>query len=139
MVVDDLSTARVLVVDDSDLWRGYLLTKLYDARVVVVGIASNGEDAVQQALALQPDLVLMDVRLPGMSGLEAARRIWQGSPESEILFVSNEADPGVVRAAFTAGGRGYVLKALAAMELIDGMKAVLRGEPFLSSGLKGLE
>jgi DNA-binding NarL/FixJ family response regulator len=139
MVVDDLSTARVLVVDDSDLWRGYLLTKLHDARVVVVGIAADGEDAVQQALALQPDLVLMDVRLPGISGLEAARRIWQASPECEILFVSNEADPGVVRAAFTAGARGYVLKALAAMELIAGMKAVLRGEPFLSSGLKGLE
>jgi DNA-binding NarL/FixJ family response regulator len=93
MAVDDLSAARVLVVDDSDLWRGDVLMKLHDARVVVVGVASDGEDAVQQASALRPDLVLMDVRLPGLNGLEAARRIWQGSPQSEILFVSSEADP----------------------------------------------
>lgn len=137
--MDNLSAARVLVVDDSDLWRGYILSKLHDERIPVVGIASDGEEAVAQALALQPDLVLMDVRLPGMSGLEAARRIWRDSPQSEILFVSNEADPCVVREAFTSGGRGYVLKALAALELLEGMKAVLRGEPFISSGLKGLE
>lgn len=137
--MDDLSAARVLVVDDNDLWRGYVLTKLYDERIEVVGIALNGEEAVQQALALQPDLVLMDICLPGISGIEAARRIYQGSPNSEVLFVSNDADPGVVRAAFNAGGRGYVLKALAAIELIAGMRAVLRGEPFVSSGLKGLE
>ena len=135
----DLSAARVLVVDDNDLWRGYVLTKLFDEHVEVVGIALNGEDAVQQALILQPDLVLMDICLPGISGIEASRRIWRGSPNSEILFVSNDADPGVVRAAFNAGGRGYVLKALAAMELIPAMRAVLRGEPFVSSGLKGLE
>lgn len=139
MAVHDLSAARVLVVDDNDLWRGYVLAKLFDERVEVVGIALDGEDAVQQALALQPDLVLMDIRLPGISGIEAARRIWRGAPNSEILFVSNDADPGVVRAAFNAGGRGYVLKSLAAMELIAGMRAVLRGEPFVSSGLKGLE
>jgi DNA-binding NarL/FixJ family response regulator len=57
----------------------------------------------------------------------------------KILFVSSEADPGIVRAAFSAGGRGYVLKSLASMELIAGMKAVLRGEPFVSRGLKGFE
>jgi DNA-binding NarL/FixJ family response regulator len=139
MAERDLSAARVLVVDDNDQWRGYLLTRLHEERIEVVGIAFDGEDAVQQALALQPDLVLMDIRLPGISGIEAARRIWRGSQTSEILFVSNEADPGIVRAAFNAGGRGYVLKALAAIELIAGMKAVLRGEPFVSSGLKGLE
>ena len=139
MAVNELSAARVLVVDDNDQWRGYVLTKLHDERIEVVGIAFDGEDAVQQAVAVQPDLVLMDIRLPGISGIEAARRIWRGSPNSEILFVSNEADPGVVRAAFNAGGRGYVLKSLAARELVAAIRAVLRGEPFVSSGLKGLE
>jgi DNA-binding NarL/FixJ family response regulator len=139
MAVKDLSAARVLVVDDSDLWRGYILTKLHDERIEVIGIAMDGEDAVQQALVLQPDLVLMDIRLPGISGIEAARRIWRGSPGSEILFLSNDADPCVVRAAFNAGGRGYVLKSLAALELVAAMNAVLRGEPFISIGLKGLE
>jgi len=90
---------------------------------------------VQKAGELEPDLILMDIRLPGLSGIEAALQIQKLAPQSAILFLSQDSDPDVVHAALSAGGRGYILKSKVARDLVAGMEAVLGGKCFVSSGL----
>jgi DNA-binding NarL/FixJ family response regulator len=134
----DMSLVRILVVDDFCPWRGLILQQLSlfpDMRVV--GVASDGLEAVVKAEEFQPDLVLLDIRLPTVNGIEAARQIRRLVPGAKILFLSSNADVDVVRVALDAGGHGYVLKWDAAAALMPGIEAVLRGEKFLSCGLAG--
>ena len=98
----------------------------------------DGPAAVAKAEEIHPDLILMDIGLPRLNGIEAADQIQQIGLGSKILFVSQESDSDLVRAAFNAGGRGYVLKADAVDELLPAITAVLRGDQFLSSGLSRL-
>jgi DNA-binding NarL/FixJ family response regulator len=129
---------RILIVDDFCPWRGLILLHLSRfADMRVVGVASDGLEAVVQAEEFQPDLVLLDIRLPTLNGIEAARQIRQRVPQAKILFVSSSPDVDVVRAALSAGGHGYVLKWDAAVALVPGIKAVLRGEKFVSSSILG--
>jgi DNA-binding NarL/FixJ family response regulator len=134
----DMSLVRILVVDDFCPWRGLILQQLsLSADMRVVGVASDGLEAVIKAEEFQPDLVLLDVRLPTVNGIEAARQIRRLVPGTKILFLSSNADVDVVRAALSAGGHGYVVKWDAAVALVPGIKAVLRGEQFVSSGIFG--
>ena len=103
----------------------------------VIGVASDGLEAVLKTEALQPDLILLDIGLPKLNGIETARRIRSIAPESKILFLSQESDLDVVRAALSAGGHGYVVKSDAEDELIAAIEAVTEGRRYVSSELTG--
>jgi len=133
--VDDLSAVRVLAVDDSAPWRGFMTAHLRAKSVQVVGTAADGLAAIQQARALQPDIVLLDIWMPKLDGLAATREISRAVPSSRVVIVSNEADPDIVQAAFAAGARGYVLKSRAAVDLLNAVGPIVRGELFIGRGL----
>ncbi len=136
----DLSFIRILVVDDFKDWlRQVHLLLQSRLECQVIAEASDGSEAVQKAEELQPDLIVMDVGLPNLSGIEAAQQIRQRSPNSEIIFLSQNSDLDVVRAALATGALGYVRKIDAGRELLPAMDAVLRGKQFVSSSLKGHE
>jgi DNA-binding NarL/FixJ family response regulator len=101
----------------------------------VVGEASDGLEAVQKAQRLQPDLILLDIGLPTINGIEAARRILQYAPKTKILFVSAQQSPDIVEEALGTGACGYVVKSKAATELLAAVKAVLQGKQFVSGSL----
>ncbi len=102
----------------------------------VIAEASDGSEAVQKAEALKPDLILLDIGLPKLNGIEAAQQIRQLSPNSKIIFLSQNKDPEIVRAALGTGALGYVRKTDARRELLLAVDAVLRGEQFSSNGFK---
>lgn len=135
-----MSLVRVLVVDDFDPWRAFVVQHLKEhPHFRVLGCASDGLEGVQKAEELQPDLILLDISLPKLNGIELARKVRKLVPKARILFLSSNDDPDVVRAAFCAGGAGYVLKADAEGALLPGMEVVLLGKQFVSSSLSGIE
>jgi CheY-like chemotaxis protein len=103
----------------------------------VVGEVSDGLEATQQAKRLQPDLILLDIGLPSLNGIEAARRIHKLVPECKILFLSQESSADVVREALATGARGYVVKTDAGSELVEAVEAVLRTEQFVGRRFSG--
>jgi DNA-binding NarL/FixJ family response regulator len=133
--VDDLSAVRVLEVDDNAAWRRFVTAQLLERSVQVVGTAVDGLEAVQKARALQPDVIILDIWMARLNGLAAAREIATCARASKILIVSNERDPAIVRAAFAAGVRGYLLKLRAGIELLKAIEAIVRGELFLGLGV----
>jgi DNA-binding NarL/FixJ family response regulator len=129
---------RVLVVDDYPAWRHFVATALQKTGdFQVVWEACDGTEAVQQAEELQPDLILLDIGLPTLNGLEAARRIREVSPNSKILFVSENRSTDIVEAALQTGAGGYVLKSDVGSELLPGIQSVLEGKRFISASLAG--
>ena len=131
-------STRVLLVDDYAPFRHLVHSSLHrQPELEVVGEASDGLEAVQKALELQPDLILLDVGLPALNGIEAARRIRRLAPRSKILFLSEDRSLSVVAAALRSGASGYVVKSDAASGLLLGVELVLRGELFVSSSLAG--
>jgi DNA-binding NarL/FixJ family response regulator len=131
-----MSVVRILIVDDFDLWKGFVIARLRERPdLEIVGFASDGLQAVQNAEELQPDIILLDMMLPKLNGIEAAQRIRKVAPLTKILFVSSESDAESIQTAFQAGGSGYVSKMDAAAGLLAGIESVLRGERFVSPGL----
>src|SRR3954452_14053340 len=125
---------RVLVVDDFEPIRKLVCLKLQDdPQLQVVWQASDGLEAVQKAEELQPELILLDISLPKLNGLEAARRIRKVSPSSKIVIVSQESSTGVIEEALRIGAKGYIVKTDIARELLPGVAVVLRGQIFISS------
>ena len=134
----ETSQVRVFVVDDYDPFRQFICSTLRKKpELQIVGEASDGLEAVNKAEELQPDLILLDIGLPTLNGIEAARRIRKVSPESKILFVSQESYADVVQEALALGALGYVVKAHAGSELLAAVEAVLEGRQFVSRGLSG--
>jgi DNA-binding NarL/FixJ family response regulator len=130
---------RILVVDDSDRFRQFLVLSLRErAEFQLVYEASDGLEAVARAEELKPELILLDVGLPGVNGIEAGRRIRKISPNSKILFVSLESSADVVQEALHLGAQGYLLKADAGDELLPAVDAVLQGRQYLSRRLPGI-
>jgi DNA-binding NarL/FixJ family response regulator len=128
------------VVDDYEPFRRLLISTLAEVSgMQIVGEVSDGLEATQQAERLQPDLILLDIGLPTLNGIEAARRIRKLSPESKILFVSQESSVDMVREALGMGASGYVVKADAGRELLEAVSAVLRGERFVGARFSGLD
>jgi DNA-binding NarL/FixJ family response regulator len=119
----------VLLVDDHSLVRRGFRRILEDARdIAVVGEASDGAEAVRLAEQLRPQLIVMDCALPGMSGLDATRRILQKFPETAILMLSMHSEDTWVHQALDAGARGYILKSAVDMELVTAIRRVAAGE-----------
>jgi DNA-binding NarL/FixJ family response regulator len=129
---------RVLIVEDYEPMRRYIASKVKgQPQLRIVGEVSDGIDAVQKAEELQPDLILMDVGLPTLDGIEATRRIQKVSPKSKILFVTENRSLDIAEEALRSGGLGYVLKSDAGRDLLPAIDAVLRGKRFMSASLTG--
>ena len=128
---------RILVVDDYEPWRRSVCSML-KARpdLEVIGEACDGLEAIQKAQTLKPDLVLLDIGLPRLNGLEAENQLRQLVPSAKVLFLTQNTDADVVQEALSDGVKGYVLKMDAERELLSGIEAILGGERFVSSGIK---
>lgn len=131
------SCVRTLVVDDYEPWRRQVCSML-KARpeLQVIAEVADGLEAVQKAGEFQPDLILLDIGLPGLNGIEAANRIRQVAPGTIILFLTQNSDKEMVRAALSTGAQGYVLKTDAGRELLPAVAGILDGDDFFSSGIK---
>jgi len=128
---------RILVVDDWPEWQRFLQIKLEsECNFQIVGLANDGLDGVRQAAELQPDVVLMDLNMPVLNGLDATRRIREVSPCSRVLFISENRCRELVSAAFEAGAGGYILKSDSSSDLMAGIRALLENKQFLSSSLR---
>jgi len=133
-----MSKVAVLVVEDFDPFRQFVCSTLGKRpELQIVGEASDGLEAVHKAEELQPDLILLDIGLPSLNGIEAAQRIRELSSRSEILFVSQESSADVVQKALSLGAAGYIAKVDAGSELLAAVDAVRQGRQFISSGLSG--
>jgi DNA-binding NarL/FixJ family response regulator len=130
------NAASILVVDDFDpCRRSACMTLVQGDNCVVVGEAADGVEAVEKALEIQPDVILLDIALPILNGIDAARQIGLVAPTTKVVFLTQNNDPDVIRTALSYGA-GYVLKMDAGRDLLPAIEAVLRGEVFLSSALK---
>jgi len=130
-------SCKILVVDDSDRFRQFFVLSLRQtAEFQLIYEASDGLEAVERAEELKPDLVLLDIGLPRVNGIEAGRRIRKVSPNSKILFVSQESSADVVQEALHLGAQGYLLKADAGGELLPAVYAVLQGRQYISRRLR---
>jgi CheY-like chemotaxis protein len=135
---DDGSAAsiRVLVVEDYIPFRQFLCSTLGEKRELrIVGEAADGLEAVQKAKELKPDLILLDIGLPSLNGIEAARQIRKLAPQSKIVFVSQESSADIVQEALSLGALGYVVKMRAGTELLAAVEAVLDGRRFVSQSV----
>jgi CheY-like chemotaxis protein len=129
---------RVLVVDDYEPFRHFVCSTLQKKTgLLVVGEAADGLEAVQMAERLRPNVIVLDIGLPIIDGIEAARRIRALSPLSKILFVSQESSPDIVQEALSLGS-GYVIKTRAGIELLAAVEALRLGDRFIGNGLPGL-
>jgi DNA-binding NarL/FixJ family response regulator len=129
---------RVLVVEDFEPFRRFVCSKLRgNPELQVIGEVSDGMEAVRRVEELQPDLILLDIGLPTISGIEVARRICKLSHKSKIVFVSQESSADIVQEAFQSGVSGYVFKSRAGTDLLPAVQAVLESRHFLSGGLAG--
>jgi len=127
---------RVLIADDHPLVRSGMRALLQTAEgVEVVGEAATGEQVVAQAATLQPDVIVMDLRMPGISGIEATRQILQTNPHIRILVVTLLEEDDTLFAALRAGARGYVLKDVSEVEVLRAIRAVGEGEAIFSASM----
>ena len=131
-----MSSIRVLVVEDFAPFRQLICKTLANRpHLQVIGEVSDGLEAVQRALELKPDLILLVIGLPSLGGIEAARQIRKLSPGSKIIFLSQESSPDVVQEAVSLDTCSYVLKTKAGSDLFAAVDAVLDGVRFVSGGL----
>ena len=128
-----MGNLQILIVEDFEPFSAHLCGILGGLGFTNVVRARDGEQAVQLARELQPDLVLLDLGLPKLSGLEVARQVRTISPQSQILIVSSETSEEIVEEAMAVGARGYVFKYCARSQVAVAIRAVLNGETFVSS------
>jgi DNA-binding NarL/FixJ family response regulator len=136
VVDDDTPPVRVLVVDDHALFRHGLVSVLRTAAdVEVVGEARDGIEAIERAATLEPDVVLMDVRMPTVNGIEAARRIRLAQPMVRVLMLTESEDEDDLFGALRAGATGYLLKEVAIDEIADAIRSVANGQALVSPSM----
>jgi DNA-binding NarL/FixJ family response regulator len=129
---------QVLIVEDFQAYRAFVVSLLREKpSLQIVCEVEDGLQAVARAQELSPDLILLDIGLPGLNGIETARQILKIIPESRIVFLTQETASEVVHEAFNLGAWGYVVKSQAGRELLGAIEAVLDGKRFVSSGLDG--
>jgi DNA-binding NarL/FixJ family response regulator len=129
------SPVRVLVVDDFEPFRQFIRRALTNLPNLVICEVSNGLDAFHKAEEIQPELIFLDIGLPMLNGIEAARQIRKLAPKSKIIFVTQESSVDVMQAALNLGAWGYIIKARAATDLQAAVEAALEGMQFIGSGL----
>ncbi len=126
-----MSSVRILVVEDFAPFRQFIAETLATRRDLrIICEVADGLQAVQKAAELRPDLILLDIGLPSLNGIEAARQIRKLVPESKIIFLTQESSADVVREALKLGAWGYVVKAHAASDLLPALEAVLAEKQF---------
>lgn len=129
-----LPTVRVLIVDDYAPWMNFVSAALETIpQFQVVGEAKDGLTALQKVVELNPDLVVLDIGLPDISGISVAQQIRDMAPNIRILFLSENTAPNIVRAALCTGAQGYVVKSSAARELLPALDALLLDCYFVSA------
>jgi two-component system nitrate/nitrite response regulator NarL len=126
----------VLLVEDFGVWQDYIVEKLREIpRLRVVDFAADGLEAVRKAKEARPDLILMDIGLPRLSGIEAARQIRKLVPEAKIVYLTAETSVEVAEVALSVGAEGYVLKTDVDSDLLAAVEAVMSGARFVSQHL----
>ena len=131
-----MAAIRVLLVDDHEIARRGIRSVLArDANLDIVGESADGEEAVQKAGELQPAVILLDISLPGISGIQAARRIRVVSPETRIIFLSQHDSVQIAKDALSVGAHGYVVKSDAGHDLLAAINAAHEGRTFVSRTL----
>lgn len=128
---------RVVVADDHPVFRDGLVTVLNDRGLHVVAVAADGEAAVAAVVEHEPDVVLMDLSMPGLTGVEATRRVVAQCPRTAVLVVTMNSDDESVFAALKAGARGYLVKEAAAEDIARAVETLARGEVVLGAGISG--
>jgi DNA-binding NarL/FixJ family response regulator len=126
-------STRILLVDDFSPFRRYVRALLRDqSPFEIVAEACDGMAGLHKAAELQPDIVLLDIGLPLLSGIEAAKRIGDHSPDSRILFMSQQISPEIIREAFRSGAWAYIIKTHVASELLPALRSIRTGAMYLS-------
>jgi DNA-binding NarL/FixJ family response regulator len=128
---------RVVVVDDHELFRGGMVQLLREHGINVVGEAAMAAPAIKLACELNPDVVLIDLNMPGISGIEATQRLHAVAPLVRVLVLTVVADEHAVTEALLAGASGYLLKDAPVAQIVEGIKATARGESLISSRIAG--
>jgi DNA-binding NarL/FixJ family response regulator len=131
----DVETLRVLIVDDHDLFRTGLRNLLEEQGVQVVGEAGSGNDAVRFVRELAPDVVVMDLNMPGMGGVDATRHISSIAPLTRVVMLTISEEDSDVMDAILAGACGYLLKDASIQDLIAGIESAARGESLISPAI----
>ncbi|MFM7225824.1 MAG: response regulator [Actinomycetota bacterium] len=132
----DDAPLQVLLVDDHALFRrGLALVLAAEPDIEIVGEASHGAEAVDRAADLQPHVVVMDVRMPGMGGIEATRRIRQAQPATRVVMLTGSTEDDDLLGALRAGATGYLLKEIAIEELAPAVRAIARGQALVSQSM----
>lgn len=135
-----LSSIRILICDDHEGWRRQVRSLLQArSQWQVIAEAVDGPEAIQKAEELKPDLIVLDIGLPSLNGIAAARQIRKLAPEAKIIFLTQESSADVAQEALSSGALGYVVKAHAGSELLAAVEAVCKGKQFVSSGLEALQ
>ena len=124
---------KILVVDDHEEFRKYLYGLLESQpRFAVVGEAANGVEAIDRARELQPDVVVLDINMPVLGGIEAAEQILLLAPKTQIIFLSQDDSEMMIQGAMAKGARAYVVKTSAATDLVEAVDCVVTGKKFVS-------
>lgn len=131
-------TPNILIVDDHEIVRQGVRSVILKSRPAwnVCGEAANGKDAIQQAVALQPDVIVLDISMPIMNGVEAASQILKLAPSSRILFFTMHESERLVRDIREVGAKGYVQKSRAGLDLVHAIDSLLDGDTFFGNGAK---
>jgi DNA-binding NarL/FixJ family response regulator len=136
---NDGDPIRVMVVDDHPVWRDGVKGDLErSGAATVVAEASDGGEAIEHAREAMPDLILMDLRMPGVGGVDAIRQIVEESPHVKVLVLSASAEESDVLEAVKVGAAGYILKSATSEELVEAVRRVRRGDPVFTAPLAGL-
>lgn len=131
-----MAQVRIMVADDHEVVRMGIKAMIQQhANLIIVAEADNGEDAVKAAIKHQPDVVVMDVRMPGMSGIDACAKITAQLPDTRVVMLTTFAEDDLLFSAIRAGAAGYVLKRIGNNELIKTIEAVARGESALDPAM----